>query len=94
MTDQGKNNTKIILAALGIVTAVITLILAPTIRANSSTAEQQAVILQRLATLEGCTRRIDALPEKVAAQTEAISGLRASVDRLEKKLDDHVGRGK
>lgn len=94
MTDQGKNNTRIVLTALGIVTAVITLILAPTIRANSSFAEQQVVILQRLARLEECTRKIESVPERVAAQTEAISGLRTSVDRLEKKLDSHVDRGK
>ncbi len=90
MTDQGKNNTRIVLAALAIVTTVIMYVLVPLVRGNASNAE----ILQRLARLEECTRKIETVPEKVAALTEATSGLKSSVDRLEKKLDDHVRTGK
>jgi hypothetical protein len=90
MTDQGKNNTRIVLAALAIVTTVVTLVIAPLVRGNSSNAE----ILQRLARLEECTRKIEFVPERVAALTEATSGLRVSIDRLEKKLDSHVEKGK
>lgn len=90
MTDQGKNNTRIVLAALAIVTTVITLVLAPLVRGNASNAE----ILQRLARLEECTRKIETVPEKVAALTEATAGLRSDVGRLEKKIDSHVDREK
>ncbi len=90
MTDQGKNNTKIVLAALAIVTTVVTVLLAPIVRGNASNAE----ILQRLTRLETSTQRLEPIPEKMAAQTEAISGIKAGMDRLEKKLDAHVDRGK
>ena len=90
MTDQGKNNTRIVLAALAIVTTVIMYVLVPLVRNNASGAE----ILQRLARVEVNTQKLESIPEKVATQTEAISGLKVSVDRLEKKIDSHVDREK
>lgn len=90
MTDQGKNNTRIVLAALAIVTTVIMYVLVPLVRNNASGAE----ILQRLTSVEVNTKRLESVPEKVATQTEAIAGLKVSVDRLEKKIDSHVDKGK
>ena len=90
MTDQGKNNTRIVLAALAIVTTVIMYVLVPLVRNNASGTE----ILQRLTSVEVSTKMLESIPEKVATQTEAISGLKVSVDRLEKKIDSHVDKGK
>lgn len=94
MTDAGKNTTKITLTALGIVTAVVTLILAPVITGTSATKEWQLTISREIATLKECTRKLDEVPEKLAIQGESIAGIRATVDRLEKKLDGHVEKGK
>ena len=90
VTDLGKNNKAVILAALAIVTTVITLVVVPIVKGNADQSE----ILQKLARLEECTSRLQNVPEKVAALTEATAGLRNSVDRLEKKLDSHVEKGK
>jgi hypothetical protein len=90
MTDQTKNNTRIVLAALAIVTTVIMYVLVPLVRGNTSNGE----ILQRLARLEECTRKIEPLPERVSALTEAVNGLKDNSVRMERKLDDHVRDGK
>ncbi|MHB8053630.1 MAG: hypothetical protein ACYDH3_00030 [Candidatus Aminicenantales bacterium] len=90
MTDQGKNNTRIVLAALAIVTTVIMYVLVPIARGNTSNSE----ILQRLARLEECTRKIETLPERVSALTEAVNGLKDNSVRMEKKLDSHVDKDK
>lgn len=90
MTDMGKNVTKIAIAAFAIVTTVVTVLLAPIVRSNASNAE----ILQRLARVETNTKQLEGIPERMATQTEAISGLKVSVDRLEKKIDSHVDREK
>jgi len=92
MTDQGKNNTKIILAALAIVSLVVTAVIVPIVRAGVTA--DQAEILQRLARLEECTRKIETLPERVSALTEAVNGLKDNSVRMERKLDDHVKDGK
>lgn len=90
MTDMGKNVTKIAIAALGIVTMVLTLVIAPLVKANAS----NTAILERLKEVEVNTRRLESVPEKVAALTEATAGLRSDVGRLEKKIDSHIDREK
>ena len=89
MTDQGKNNTRIVLAALAIVSLIVTAVIVPIVKSGSN-----AEILQRLARLEECTRKIETVPERVAALAEATSGLKVSVDRLEKKMDEHITKGR
>jgi hypothetical protein len=38
--------------------------------------------------------KVDVLLEGQATRTEAISNLRAVVDRIEKKIDEHMSKGK
>lgn len=89
VTDLGKNSKTVLISAIGIVTLVITALLAPIVKSNASNAE----ILQRLARLEECTRKIESVPEKVAALTEVTSGLRDEMGRMRTKLESHVDRG-
>jgi hypothetical protein len=47
---------------------------------------------QRITKLEAIITRLDRIPEIVYAQTEAVNNLKSSVDRLERKLDGHIGK--
>lgn len=90
VNDLGKNSRAVVIAAITVVTVFITAVLVPMVKRDASNAE----ILQRLKGVEVNTQRLESIPEKVAALTEATSGLKVSVDRLEKKLDGHVDRDK
>jgi len=45
---------------------------------------------QRIARLEECIRTLVVLPQAVYQQTEAIAGLKAGQERIEKRLDEHM----
>jgi len=93
MTKPSTANILGILAILAGILFVIIKGVMPLVQPNGgrpSSADVQ--IIERLARLEEGTRKLESIPEKVAALTEATSGLKASVDRLERKIDDHVGR--
>jgi hypothetical protein len=49
--------------------------------------------VQRIAKLEAVVFQMQDIPKAVYAQTEAITTLKASVDKIGEKLDRHIGRG-
>jgi hypothetical protein len=49
---------------------------------------------EKILRMEESTRKLDRVPEIVAAQSEAIIGLKIAVERLERKIDDHVSRAR
>lgn len=49
---------------------------------------------QKIGRLESVTFKLERIPEQVAIQSEAISNLKAGVERLEKKIDSHIVRDK
>jgi tetrahydromethanopterin S-methyltransferase subunit C len=45
---------------------------------------------EKIVRMDEAVRKMDRLPEIVSAQAEAIIGLKTAVERLEKKIDEHV----
>ncbi len=95
MTPDGKNGNGVIklaipVAALIVVAQVVLALAKP----SNPAAGVQVQISERLGKLEEGMRRLDGTPEKVSALTEATLGLKAGMERIEKKLDSHVDRGK
>jgi len=88
MADLGKNSTKITLAAIGIVTLIVTAVLAPALTRAGSSAADQAAILQRLARLEECTSRLKDVPETVAEVKAMLRAVQEGLRRVEEKQDN------
>jgi hypothetical protein len=68
--------------------------LAPLIANVTGKAASQAKIVSdaKIFQLEVVISKLGNLSETVAAQSEAILGLKTSVDRVERKLDTHIGK--
>jgi len=69
-------------------------IVAPLISEFSGKAAAQAKIVSdaKIFQLEVVISKLGNLSETVAAQSEAILGLKATVDRVERKIDSHIGK--
>jgi len=68
--------------------------LAPLIASVTGKAASQAKIVSdaKIFQLEVVISKLGNLSETVAAQSEAILGLKTTVDRLERKIDSHIGK--
>jgi len=65
-------------------------IAAPLVKEVTGEKPATAPIVEKIARLEECVKRLDRVPEGMAAQYEAIASLKTAVERLERKIDNHV----
>ncbi len=68
-------------------------IAAPLVKEVTGAKPEAAQYAEKIARMDECVRKLDRVPEIVAAQAEAIASLKLAVERLERKIDDHVSVG-
>lgn len=75
--------------ALLVIYILVSQIVVPAFQANSAGGDS---LTARVTKLEAVVYKLENIPLFVATQTEAISTLKVSVDKLGEKLDRHISR--
>lgn len=61
---------------------------------GGSSSQTNTEVVERLARLEEQAKRLELIPINVATLTAVTAGMKESIDRLERKFDEQIGKGK
>lgn len=101
MTTEGNQRSKELIKILSIVVMALFILIKemalPLIKqagGGGETSMTNVEVVERLTRLEEQSKRLELIPINVATLTAVTAGMKESVDRLERKIDEHVNKGK